>query len=170
MESKTCCFFGHRDINETQKLKTWLVNTIEQLITQNGIDTFLFGSRSRFDLICLETVTAIKKKYPYIKRVYVRAEYPYINKSYETFLLERYDETYFPEKILGAGKAIYIERNYEMIEQSGYCIVYYDESYTPRSKKESSNAVIEQKKRKSGTKTALEFAIKKNRKILLADI
>ena len=153
MKEKTCCFFGHRTINETDELRERLSEIIEKLIIENSVDTFLFGSKSRFNSLCLELVTKIKEKYPHIKRVYVRAEYPYINEDYKQYLLESYEDTYYPEKILGSGRASYIERNYEMIDNSNYCIVYYDESTAPTI-------------RKSGTKIALDYAIKKGKEII----
>jgi len=149
----TCCFFGHRTINETEELKTKLTETIESLITYQNVDTFLFGSKSRFDDLCLELVTKLQEKHPQIKRVYLRAEFPYITESYKNYLLEFYDDTFYPEKLINAGKAVYVERNYEMINNSHYCIVYYKEEEAP-------------KKRKSGTKIALDYAIKKGRKII----
>lgn len=153
MKEKTCCFFGHRTINETEKLKSKLIEIIEKLIVENSVDTFLFGSKSQFNSLCKETVTQIKEKYPHIKRIYVRAEYPYISEHYKNYLLENYEDTYYPEKILNSGRASYVERNCEMIDNSKYCIVYYDEENAPTT-------------RKSGTKIALDYAIKKHKKIL----
>lgn len=153
MKEKTCCFIGHRNINETEEVKTKLYNEIQRLITEEKVDTFLFGSRSSFDRLCLEIVSKIKEKYPHIRRIYVRAEFPVINDDYLTYLLKSYDDTYYPEKLLGAGRAVYVERNYEMINQSRFCIMYYDEQNLLNS-------------RKSGTKTALDYAMKKSREII----
>ncbi len=153
-EMYTCCFFGHRTINETEGLKLGLYRTIERLITQNNVNTFLFGSKSRFDSLCLEIVTILKEKYPYIKRIYVRAEFPYISDVYKSYLLTLYDDTYYPEKIKGAGRAVYVKRNCEMIDNSRFCIVYYDERYTPEN-------------RNSGTKIALDYAMKQEKKIII---
>lgn len=150
---RTCCFFGHRTINETEELKSKLCEIIEKLIVENSVDTFLFGSKSRFNSLCQETVTQIKEKYPHIKRIYVRAEYPYIDDNYRNYLLERYEDTYYPEKIMNSGKAAYVERNYEMINKSHFCIVYYDEQNAPTT-------------RKSGTKIALDYAVKQGKRII----
>ena len=117
------------------------------------VDTFLFGSKSRFNSLCLELVTELKEKYPHIKRIYVRAEYPDINEHYTNYLLESYEETYYPEHIRSAGKAAYVERNYEMINKSKFCIVYYDEPNAPTT-------------RKSGTKIALDYAVKKGKQVI----
>ena len=153
MCKNTCCFFGNRKINETAELKLKLVEIIEKLITDEKVDTFLFGSKSRFNSLCLELVTEIKEKYPHIKRVYVRAEYPCISEHYEIYLLERYETPYYPDKILNSGRASYVERNYDMIDNSYYCIVYYDETVVSNN-------------RKSGTKIALDYAIKKCKNVI----
>ena len=57
MHKYTCCFFGHRKINETEELKSKLYEIIEKLIVEKQVDTFLFGSKSRFNSLCQETVT-----------------------------------------------------------------------------------------------------------------
>ena len=155
MKEKTCCFFCHRKINETEELKSKLKEIIEKLIVEKQVDTFLFGSKSRFNSLCQETVTEIKEKYPHIKRIYVRAEYPYISEHYKNYLLESYEDTYYPEKILNSGRAAYVERNYEMIDKSHFCIVYYDEPNAPTI-------------RKSGTKIALDYALRHKKNILNA--
>lgn len=46
MCKKTCCFFGHRTINETEELKSKLTGILEKLIAEENVDTFLFGSKS----------------------------------------------------------------------------------------------------------------------------
>ena len=61
MQEKTCCFFGHRTITETEELKMKITEAVEKLITLENVDTFLFGSKSLFDTLCLELVTKIKK-------------------------------------------------------------------------------------------------------------
>ena len=153
MSENTCCFFGHRKIKETEERKANLIKIIEQLIVEKQVDTFLFGSKSDFDSLCVELVTEMKEKYPHIKRVYVRAEYPHINEQYKKYLLQNYEDTYYPENILNAGRAVYVKRNYEMIDKSHYCVVYYDEQSLPST-------------RKSGTKIALDYAVKKHKTVI----
>ena len=127
----SCCFFGHRKIDETPKLTENLKKTVESLIKEKGVTYFCFGSNSEFDSLCHKVVTDLKEKYPYIQRIYVRSAYPDITDSYKAYLLEDYEETYFPEKMRGAGKAAYVERNQEMVNQSYFCVVYFDENYAP---------------------------------------
>ena len=162
--SKVCCFLGHRKIDETLELRNLLYETIESLIINHGVHTFLFGSKSQFDKLALETVTMLKEKYPHIKRIYVRAEYFYIRDSYRNYLLKSYDDTYFPQHIENAGKASYIERNYTMIDESHFCIVYYNQDFLPEKRKLNKRNLFPEQP-KSGTKIAYEYAVKKDKTI-----
>lgn len=157
----TCCFFGHRKIKETSELIERLTKEIEVLITEKEVRTFYFGSKSQFDDLCHTIVTELKEKYPHIKRIYVRAEFPYIDDSYRKYLLESYEDTYYPEKMIDAGKAAYVERNYEMIDNSSYCICYYDENYAPPRRKNSRRDLLDYQP-KSGTGIAFDYANKRN--------
>ena len=154
MKENTCCFFGHREIQESEELKTRLSLEIERLITTENVHTFLFGSKSRFDSLCLALVTALQEKYPHIRRVYVRAEYPVITEDYRAYLLKSYEETYYPKGLQQAGRAVYLQRNREMIRNSRFCVVYYDKANAPTT-------------RKSGTEAALAYAAKLKKEMIL---
>lgn len=151
------CFIGHRNILKTEELKIVLRKTVIALINK-GVTAFLFGSMSNFDDLAWEVVTELKKEHVGVKRIYVRATYPYLEKAYEQYLLERYEETYFPSRIKDAGKYSYVERNYEMIDKSTYCVFYYNEAYIPSLTKSA--------KRTSGTKIAYKYAVKNRKKII----
>ncbi len=56
----------------------------------------------------------------------MRAENSYINDNYKKYLLKSFDDTYYPEKIIEAEKAVYVERNCEMINKSDFCVVYFN--------------------------------------------
>ena len=162
--TKKCCFFGHRKINKTDELVKNLTESIKKLIIENNVDTFLFGSKSQFDDLCYEVVSELKEKHTHIKRVYVRLSFADVDESYSKFLLESYEETYFPEKIRKAGIAAYVERNQEMIDKSDYCICYYDENYQPPMRKRSNKDATGYQP-KSGTKAAYNYAEKKGKRI-----
>ena len=102
----------------------------------------------------------MKEKYPHIKRIYVRSAFQHIPDWYEDSLLEHYEDTYFPEHMDKAGKASYVERNQEMINKSDFCIVYYDENYAQPRRKNNKRDLFDYQP-KSGTKVALNYAIKK---------
>lgn len=154
IKENTCCFFGHRKITTTIELRERLYAIIENLVVMKKVNTFLFGSKSQFNTLCYELVTKLKEKYPYIKRIYVRAEFFDINENYRQYLSERYEHTYFSEKLVNAGKAVYVERNCDMVDKSDFCIVYFQENSLPQG-------------RKSGTELALHYAVAKKKIIIV---
>ncbi len=159
MNKNTCCFFGHRKIELTDELRSKVSGEIKRLIIEEKVDTFLFGSKSEFDDLCYEITSELRKYYPRIKRVYVRSHFPYINDDYLEYLLESYEETYYPDNILNAGRASYVERNYEMINKSRFCIIYFDKKYVLPKQNDGH-------KPKSGTKIAYDYALKKKKTII----
>ena len=164
MESKSCCFIGHRTIKDKEIIEKRLIGKITALIKE-GVDTFYFGSRSRFDDLAWEVVSELRKEYQHIKRIYVRSSYAYIDDSYKNYLLESYEDTYMPEGVENAGAASYVERNQAMINSSDICVFYYDENYLPARRKQSRRALSDYQP-KSGTKIAFEYATKKKKKII----
>ena len=175
---KTCSFFGHRKIEITEEFKQKVKEIIEDLIVNHNVLIFLFGSRSDFDYLCHFVVTELKEKYPNIKRI------AYTCRS-ETCILEserqKWEEIYShfrKEKVtlLGveeefehktkytSGRASYVERNQAMINDSDYCVFYYDENYQPPSRKHSKRS-INCYQPKSGTKLAYDYAKQKKKTI-----
>ena len=152
MYDKCCCFIGHREICESEQLLEQLDAVIRQLIEQEEVSCFLLGSKSRFNTLCYERLSALKKEYPHIRRVYVRAEFPLIDKDYREYLQKYYEDTYYVENALGPGR--YVLRNRDMIDKSSVCVFYCVQSYSPKG-------------RRSGTKLALEYAAAHNKKIIL---
>ncbi len=158
------CFIGHRKIIKTDKLLYLLKETILQLINV-GVTTFIFGSKSEFNDLSWEVVTMLKNEYPSIKRVYVRNNNQYINDFYEKYLLTRYEETYYPPKLENAGKYSYVKRNYDLIDNSEYCIFYYNKNYTVSHNKQQNDFILTPTS-KSGTKIAYNYAISKRKNII----
>ena len=165
MDNKVCCFVGHRKIAKSSELREKILNTIENLIVNENVNSFFFGSKSEFDDYCYEIVTELKEKYPHIKRVYVRSAFQHIPDWYEDSLLEHYEDTYFPEHMENAGKASYVERNQEMINKSDFCVVYYDENYAPPRRRNSRRDLTDYQP-KSGTRLAYDYAVKKGKEII----
>lgn len=176
---KTCSFFGHRKIEITEKLKQKVKDVVEDLIIHQNLSTFLFGSRSNFDYLCHLVVTDLKKIYPHIKRIAYtcksetcileseRQEWENIYSQFEkqeVYLLGVEEEFEYKAKYT-SGKASYIERNQAMINDSDYCVFYYDENYQPEMRKNSkrSNHYYQPK---SGTKLAYDYALAKRKTLI----
>jgi uncharacterized phage-like protein YoqJ len=147
---KMCCFIGHRDVKASQELKVLLKEKIIALIKEKGVQYFLFGSASKFDELCLQTVTELKKQYPEIVRVYIRAKERYLTEERKKSLLKDYDDTIMSTGVENAGRATYVKRNQAMIDASTYCVFYYNANYGRISKK-------------GGTKIAFDYVNQKRR-------
>lgn len=174
-----CSFFGHRKIETTEELTKKLKYTIEELIIKENVTTFLFGSRSEFNHLCHFIVTRLKEEYPGIKRIAYtcRSEtcvlenerrkwediYPLIN-GRDAQVLAVEEECEHKTKY-NSGRASYVERNQAMVDDSNFCVFYYDENYQPQKRKHSKQS-IGYYQPKSGTRLAYEYA-KQKRKIVI---
>lgn len=161
----------------TDELISTLKNTIVRLITEENVKYFLFGSRSDFDDLCHHIVTELQSDYAHIVRVAYTRRSEYAVKAEEKETMERtwasvlktevklkdYDAEVQSDRVYSAGKASYVERNQEMIDDSDFCIFYYDEGYQPPKRKRT-NRDISTYQPKSGTRLAYEYAIQKSKK------
>lgn len=168
MKISVCSFFGHRKVELTDDLKQNLKICIEKLIVENNVQRFLFGSKSSFNDICHFVVTELKVKYPNIKRVYytcksetctLEIDRQEQEKVFSRILKQEihllgFEEEFEHKTKYTAGKASYIERNQAMINDSDFCVFYYDNNYIPKSKTNS------------GTKIAYEYAERKNKNVI----
>ena len=164
MELKSCCFIGHRMVENPEQIRDKLRNVLIELLQQN-YSVFYFGSKSKFDDIAWEVVTELKKENHLIKRVYVRSMYSEVDEAYKKYLLESYEDTYMPDGIENAGRASYVERNQAMINVSDCCVFYYLERYLPEQRKKAKRDLFVYQP-KSGTKVAYDYAVTKRKKII----
>ncbi len=168
-EGKICCVFGHRKIEGEEELREKLEETFEKLIMYEGVKTFLFGSKGEFNDLCRKVLKEEKETFEFLKRVYVRDSGPYSDEFYAETPWKDWEKSYFPERARNAGRAAYTQRNYDMIDKSEICVVYYKEDYLPPRRKRAKRDVCDYQP-KSGTALAYEYAVTKLRKIInLAD-
>ncbi len=166
---KTCSIIGHRKIEETKELEIKVKNIIINLIEKENVTEFLFGSKSEFNDLCYEIITALKSKYSNVNRIFVRAEYPIISDDYYNYLKKFYEDTYFYDKKLISNKFSYIRRNQVIIDKSDFCLFYFDTNYILKTKDQSEKDIYISKptsQKRSGTSIAYEYAIKKLKKII----
>ena len=135
---KACSFFGHRNTEQTEELKQKVRETVERLIVEEGVDTFLFGSRSKFDELCHMVVTELKEKYPHIQRIaYLckhesgclagngKDEQRRIKElTRRDLYVPEYEDIKKSDRVNSAGRASYLERNQWMINESEYALFY----------------------------------------------
>lgn len=179
MNVLVCSFFGHRNALLTDYQYERLREIIEDLIVNKNVQTFLFGSRSDFDFVCHKIVTDLKEKYPFITRkcytcknetCTLESEREHWEEVYSHFRKEKVVLLGVEEEVehktkYTSGRASYVKRNQAMINDSDYCVFYYDENYKPQTRKYSKKSFSEYQP-KSGTQIAYNYARQKG-KILI---
>ena len=117
-KSKTCCFFGHREV--MHNIKDKLTAIIEKLITEDGVTEFYVGHQGQFDSMVYSVLKELKAKYPHIRYTVVIAYMP------DEHIKEVYGEdTLFPDGMESVSKKFAIsKRNDWMIRQSGVAVCY----------------------------------------------
>ena len=172
---KTCSFFGHRNVKKTEELKSRVRAAVVELIENHDVCNFLFGSKSAFDDLCHEVVTSLQPLYPQIRRknypcrsetCALVTEREYWEKLYAELktksALRFFEEEVDHKNKYVSGRAQYVERNQAMIDDSDYCIFYYDALYEPEKRKRAASDLTEYQPN-SGTERILEYARVKKR-------
>ena len=128
-EKKTVCFTGHRQINKS-KLKN-LPMEIEKSISI-GYDTFLSGGAIGFDQFAASHILRLKKKYPYIRLIFVlpcdkiimSQKWGFSQKNAFLFLINKADDIIYISHDYYDGCMKH--RNEKLVELSSYCIAYLE--------------------------------------------
>lgn len=172
-KGKTCCFLGHREIEKSNELLKAIKDYIEMLIVKENVKIFLFGSKSEFDSLCHSIVTELKEKYPFLKRIAYtcRSELAVLECDREhceilfkgIAEINAVEEEFEYKTKYVSGKASYVERNQAMIDNSEYCIFYYNEKYLPPRRPRNGGLGVYQPK--SGTEIAYKYAERKKKMI-----
>ena len=104
-------FCGHSEVSHPEKVRAWLYETVEQLISQ-GADMFLLGGYGAFDRIAASVVWGLKQKYPHVQSVLVK---PYLDREMDE---SQYDWTVYPALETIPPRYAISHRNRYMVEIS----------------------------------------------------
>ncbi len=140
----SCSFFGHPKINVTAELKEKLTKTVVNLIENENVRQFLFGASTDFDALCHDVVTELQGKYPDIVRIAYDTPYESsateedrkflefaLSKFYKQAVRVRVYEQVVPSIDIYPPKRICDEeRNRAMVDDSDFCVFFYDKNYT----------------------------------------
>ena len=179
MNNIKVCFIGHRKVENKEKVFEEVKRVVKDLIKQEGVLEFLFGSNSEFDSICYEVVTSFMSSVPSIRRIrytcisescVLESERISLEKKFSSVLGEEIHLRGFEEEVhhktrLVAGRASYIERNKAMIDDSDLCVFYYNENYKVPPKKQTQKDLVHYHP-KSGTRLSYTYAKSKNKKLI----
>lgn len=139
------------------------------LIVEEGVDTFLFGSRSKFDELCHMVVTELKEKYPHIQRIaYLckhesgclagegKDEQHRIKElTRRDVYVREFEDIKRSDRVNSAGRVSYVERNQWMVDESDITFIHIDKGYCIKNKN-------------SGTALIYRYA-KSRKRIIVAD-
>ncbi|MBO4384267.1 MAG: DUF1273 family protein [Clostridia bacterium] len=110
-------FCGHREVQEPEKVRKWLLETVERLIME-GADCFYLGGYGQFDTIAADVIRELKQKYKHIKSVLVL---PYIDREYDS---SGYDESIYPPLEIVPRRYAISKRNEYMVDNADIVIAY----------------------------------------------
>ena len=121
----TCSFFGHKDA--PSNIYPSLVETINELITNHEINSFLVGNQGSFDSMVLRALRKLKHEHPHISYNVVLAYMPTEKQEYDPY---EFGETMIPEGLETVHPRYAISwRNKWMVNESEYVVAYVKHSW-----------------------------------------
>jgi hypothetical protein len=116
----TCFFIGNHDAPES--LRKQLEQTVEQLITEHGVDDFVVGHYGSFDRMAAGAVKAAKKRHP---EVTLSLLLPYYGQDEPEERLLGFDSTFYPPGMEQVPKRFAIVRaNRYMLRHCEFLVAY----------------------------------------------
>ena len=118
----TVTFCGHSEVCNSEDVKAWLYEKVEGLI-ELGADMFLLGGYGTFDRMASAVVWNLKKKYPQVQSVLVKA---YIDKEMDE---SECDWTVYPGLENVPKRLAILHRNRYMIDKADFVVAYVTHSW-----------------------------------------
>ena len=110
-------FCGHREVQEPEKVRAWLYETVEGLIRE-GADCFYLGGYGQFDALASSVVRELKQEYPHIRSVLVL---PYLDRECDR---SAYDESIYPPLEHVPKRYAISRRNEYMVDTADVIVAY----------------------------------------------
>lgn len=110
-------FCGHREVQEPERVRKWLYETVEGLIVE-GVDCFFLGGYGQFDSMAADVVRELRDKYPHIRSVLVL---PYLDREYDA---SGYDESIYPPIENVPRRYAISRRNEYMVDAADIVVAY----------------------------------------------
>lgn len=138
-------FFGHKDFSTRKEYKEKIFLLLEELAKNNKVEAFI-GGYGNFDSFILSCCTELKKSYKNLKIIFIT---PYIGKYLENrkSFLQKFDQIIYPPIENCHPRFAILRRNEWIINQSDKIIFYIDRNF-------------------GGAYTAMQYSLKKNKKII----
>ena len=116
--SKICAFLGNETLFNVKETADKIRQAVEELISHKQVDTFLVGTKGKFETLSHKMMEQIQCDYPDIKIMLVIAYLKDLERCPYNF-----DDIYYPSKVELSNKRWSISRRNEwIIEQTDYII------------------------------------------------
>ena len=110
-------FCGHREVQEPEKVRKWLYETVSGLIL-DGADVFYLGGYGGFDRMALTVVNKAKEVHTGVRAILVL---PYLDRSMD---LDAYDGSIYPPLEKVPRRYAISRRNRWMVDQADVVVAY----------------------------------------------
>ena len=110
-------FCGHREVQEPEKVRKWLYETVSGLIRE-GADVIYLGGYGGFDRMALSAVNKAKEAHPGVRAILVL---PYLDRSMD---LDAYDGSIYPPLEKVPRRYAISRRNRWMVDQADVVVAY----------------------------------------------
>ena len=131
MEMYTVSFFGHRIIDDLDKVQNELENIISKIVSEHEYVQFLVGRDGDFDIIAASAVRQVKKTL-FIDNVDLNLVLPYMRAEISNnieYMLDYYNDIQVDEDARKAHfKAAIKIRNQNMVKKSQLVICYVEKN------------------------------------------
>ena len=146
MKNIVCCGFGHRLI--FSNIQEELYRTLERLICEENVRTFLVGEQGEFDALFAKTVLRLKEKHSGLRLFLILPYFSNRLNENKSLYEKKYDEVIIPEAVEGRHyKNASVFKNRWMIDQSDVIISYVHRDF-------------------GGAFSAVSYAKRKNKRII----
>ena len=132
MQTKRCCFTGHRTLKITPELKGRLWDTLCRLVEEYNVTDFYAGGAVGWDMLCERAVLALKKKYPKVRLHLIlpcspEAQSARWSAEQRAMLFDIQTQA---DSCACLSEAYYNgcmkKRNEELVKNADYCVCYYN--------------------------------------------
>lgn len=132
MQTKSCCFTGHRNITITTALKGKLWDALHRLVEEYGVTDFYAGGAVGWDMLCERAVLALKKTYPHVRLHLILP----CKSEAQTGRWNEQERALFYKIKEDADSCVCLSeeyyngcmkrRNEELVKNADYCLCYYN--------------------------------------------
>lgn len=126
--SKICSCFGKVKNIKKDGLEESLFVLFEQLIKEQGFDTFCFGGIGEFDEMCFKVIKKLQSEYGRIKTVLAKPKLKFSTEAFDDDFEKRFDESVMVGSNEQYDRFPILARNFEIAKASSFIVFFAHEN------------------------------------------